>query len=86
MSNLTPVHEGAEATVSAIKATAVTKSDSTVLDLTRALYVGSGGDIVVTMYNGSDATFVGVPTGTILPIQVTKVKAATTAASILALY
>ena len=56
-----------------------------VLRTTRGLYVGGGGTLVVTML-GADSTFVNVPTGTILPIQVQKVKAATIATNILALY
>lgn len=65
-------------------AAAVTKSDTTALAGVRALYVGGGGDILATV-GGVDVTFVGVPTGTILPIQATKVKAATTATNIVAL-
>ena len=70
-------------------AAAVTKSDSTVLNpVPRALYIGSGGDVVVTMAaDGTDVTFSNVPTGTKLPVRVSKVKATgTTASSIVALY
>ena len=70
-------------------AAAVTLSDSTVLTPTpRALYIGSGGDVVVTMAaDGTDVTFANVPTGTKLPVRVSKVKATgTTASSIVALY
>ena len=70
-------------------AAAVTLSDSTVLTPTpRALYIGSGGDVVVTMAaDGTDVTFSNVPTGTKLPVRVSKVKATgTTASSIVALY
>ena len=70
-------------------AAAVTLSDSTVLTPTpRALYIGVGGDVVVTMAaDGSDVTFENVPTGTKLPVRVSKVKATnTTASSIVALY
>ena len=48
----------------------VTPSDSTML-APGALYVGGGGDIVVKLIdNTSTVTFVGVPTGMILPILV----------------
>lgn len=67
-------------------AVAVTKSDSTVLTETRGLYVGVEGDVAVTI-GGANVTFVGVPSGAILPIRVTKVlSTGTTASSIVALY
>jgi len=76
----------ADATVGAHSAFAVTPSDSTVIPTTRALYVGVGGDIVVTMSDDQNiVTFVAVPGGSILPVQVTQVRAATTATSIVAL-
>ena len=66
---------------------AVTQSDSTVLALTRALFVGVAGNVAVVVGAGSAAvTFVGVPAGTIIPIRVRKVMATgTTASSIVAL-
>lgn len=76
------------AVYSAYKALAVTKSDSTVLETTRGLYIGGTGDVAVLFTDGGIAvTFASVPTGTILPVQVTKVlSTGTTATSILALY
>ena len=47
---------------------AVTKSDSTALEF-RAVYVGGSGDISIELHDGSDVVFVGVPAGTVLPIQ-----------------
>lgn len=77
----------ADATRPAAKAVAVTPSDSTTLPVTRGLYVGSLGDVVVDMAEeGTSITFANVANGTMLPIQVTKVKAATSATNILALY
>lgn len=74
-------------TVSAYHAEAVTKSDTTVLKTTKGLYVGTTGNVVVTMNSGATPiTFTAVPAGAILPIQVTKVLAATSASNILALY
>jgi len=66
----------------------VTPHDTTALSgKTRGLYVGGAGDVTVTMHNGSDLTFVGVPAGTILPIVVTHVKSTgTDATDIVALF
>jgi hypothetical protein len=70
----------------AFKAVAVTKSDATILEKTRALYIGGTGDVAVRMADGSAVTFSAVPVG-ILPIQVDQVKSTgTTATLILALY
>lgn len=69
-------------------AVAVTPHDTNELSsVTRALYVGFGGNLKVTMQNGGDVTFVDVPTGTTLPIRCTKVfNTGTVASSILALW
>jgi hypothetical protein len=70
----------------AANAVAVTKSDSTVLTTTRALYIGGTGDVAVTMAGGGNVTFSAVPVGTLLPLRVTKVlSTGTTATLILAL-
>lgn len=80
-------HRIADATVAAIGATAVTKSDSADIFHTRGLYIGSVGDVKVTMVNGDVVTFYGAQTGSILPIQVTRVwSTGTTALNIVALY
>lgn len=69
------------------EAVAVVKSDATILTPTRGLYVGGAGDVTVDMETaGTDVVFAGVPAGTVLPIKVKKVKAATTATLIVALY
>ncbi len=77
-------------------AKAITKSDSTAIDFeggshaTRGIYVGSGGDLSVEMAGDRDGgegmsdptvVFVAVPTGTLLPISVTRVNSTGTAAS-----
>ena len=78
-------------------AIAVTPSDSTNIDFsggggpTRALYVGSGGDISVEMFDPrlSDQTvvFIAVLTGSILPIAITRGNSTlTTASSIVAIW
>lgn len=51
------------------------------------LYIGTGGNLTVTMLGGQLVTFVNVPDGTFMPIQVRRVWATNTdAADILALY
>lgn len=51
------------------------------------LYVGTGGNLTVTMIGGQTVTFVNIVDGTFLPIQVRKVWATgTDAADILTLY
>lgn len=68
-------------------AAAVTPSDSTDLGITRFLWVGGTGDVVVVMAGDAAAvTLASVPSGSLLPIRVTKVKAATSATNIVALY
>lgn len=66
----------------------VTTSDVNKLPfLTSALYVGTGGNLKVTMSGGDDVTFVNIADGSFLPILVDKVFATgTTASNILALY
>jgi len=75
---------------SAYGVAAVTKSDSTVIPTTRALWVGdvsSGGGLAVRMANGDLVTLAGVTSGQVVPLQVDKVlSTGTTAASIVALY
>lgn len=68
-------------------AAAVTPADSDLAVTARALYVGGAGDVVVYMVGSTTAiTFAGVAAGTILPIRVDQVRAATTATSIVALW
>lgn len=68
-------------------AEAVTPSDSTdLVVVSRALYIGSGGNIAVVMASGAAVTFVGLVTGSILPVRVSRVKStSTTATSIVAI-
>ena len=66
---------------------AVTKSDSTLLARTAALYVGGTGDVVVQFIaGGTSVTFKAVPAGTVLRIAVVRVMAATGASDVVALY
>lgn len=80
-------YHNADATRPAAKAVPVSPSDSTEIPVTRGLYVGTLGDLVVDMAEqGTDIEFLNVASGTFLPIQVSKIKAATSASDILALY
>lgn len=77
----------ADATVSAYDARVITPNDATIINGTRALYVGTGGVLRVSMVSGQDITFEGVPSGAVLPIQVERVWATdTTADALIALY
>ena len=50
------------------------------------LYVGTGGDLVVITIAGDEVTLANVPDGTFIPVMVKRVKAATTATDIVALW
>jgi hypothetical protein len=53
----------------------------------RAIYVGTGGTLVLANPNGgTDGTFVNVPSGFVLPVETTNVVSVTGAANLLALY
>lgn len=67
-------------------AVSITPNDTTVLDITRAIYVGTSGSVAVKMKSGATVTFTSVPVG-ILPIRVQQVlSTGTTASGIIALY
>lgn len=65
---------------------AVTPSDTVSLGRTIGLYIGGTGSLQVHGTDGVACTFAAVPGGTILPGCFTKVLAATTATSIVAMY
>lgn len=67
---------------------AVTPSDVTVFPrVTRGIYVGFGGDIVIRTADGDDLTFTFAENGTVLPIAAVMVKATgTTADNIIAMF
>ena len=75
-------------TSNATSGVSVTPNDSTSLSkVTRGIYLGGSGDVVVTMADGMDVTFKSLAAGVIHPISVTKVKATgTTATNIVAVY
>ncbi len=64
---------------------AVTPDDEADLDpVPRALWVGGGGDVAVTLPSG-DVTLKNVPDGTLLPVRALRVLEASTATEIVAL-
>lgn len=69
-------------------AVAPTKSDTDdEVFVSRGLYVGTTGDVKVTMWGGQDVTFANVPAGVVLPVCVTRVwTTGTDAADLLLLY
>lgn len=63
---------------------AITPSDGVDLAAeTRALYVGSAGDIALVLVSGDAITFAAVPAGTLLPVRAMRVKATGTTAGLL---
>jgi len=78
----------------AISARVVVKSDATVLTPTRGLYVGDAAACTLALVfqadnttgTGTAVTFANVQPGSVLPFQVAKVMAASTCASVTALY
>jgi hypothetical protein len=60
---------------------AIVPNDTTELpEVTRAIYVGTGGNIAVRMASGATLTFANVAGGSLLPARVTRVLAAGTTA------
>jgi hypothetical protein len=61
---------------------AVTPSDSTGLsEVTRALYVGTGGDVAAVLQSGASLVFVAVQQGTVLPVRAARILATGTTAT-----
>jgi hypothetical protein len=61
---------------------AITPSDSVnFTNIPRAIYVGSGGDVVMVNTDGTTCTWVAVPTGSIIPCAAIRVNATSTGAS-----
>ena len=73
---------GIETLVPGQGAFAIVKSDVTVFQFpTRLIYVGTTGDVAVTMVDGSTVVFVACPAGMLLPIVATQVLSTGTSAS-----
>jgi hypothetical protein len=63
---------------------AVTPSDTVPLTKTsRGLWVGGGGNVSVVMADGTTAVLAAVPSGTLLPLRVTRVNLASTTATLI---
>jgi len=63
---------------------AVTASDSVDLPReTRAVYVGSSGDLSVVLVDGSTVILAGLLAGSLVPVRATRVKATGTTATLL---
>lgn len=76
----------ADATVSAHRAASVALSNSAVIEMCRALYIGVSGDVKVRMANAVSITFKNVPVG-VFPVQADMVYlTGTSATEIIALY
>lgn len=79
-------YRSSNSVVSAHGSATVTPSDATVIQVTRALYVGTTGNLTVRMADGQTQLFSNVPVG-VFPIQVDMVMSTgTTASTIVALY
>ena len=74
-------------TDSAKDAFVITPNDSTDLaQRARGIYIGGGGDLEIITPEGNTVVFVGVFAGSILPLEIDRVKAAlTTATNLVAL-
>ena len=68
-------------TAPARRAFAITASDTNDLAAeTRAIYVGSAGDLVAVLSSGDEVTFAGLGGGTLLPVRARRIKASGTSA------
>jgi hypothetical protein len=71
----------------ALTARAVVPSDTTTLGGAEALWVGGAGALTLDFQDGATNVVIsGIPAGTLLPLSPLKVKAASTATLIVALY
>ena len=62
-------------------AQAVTPSDTRDLENPSVIYVGTTGNVQVETANGDTVTFIGVPSGSVIPVQVIRVFATSTTAT-----
>lgn len=65
---------------------AIVPSDTADLaEVTRAIYVGGGGNVVAQLLTGAEVTFAAVPSGSILPIRALRIRPASTATNLVGL-
>jgi hypothetical protein len=71
-----------------VNATAITEDDDVVLDnISRGIYVGTGGDMTVLMRDGEDPVeFTNIPDGTVLPIRIQSLMEASTVSDVVNLH
>lgn len=62
-------------------ASTVTPSDTVNFAEPSVVYVGVGGDVRLLTAGGTDVTFVGVPAGSVVPVQAIRVFATSTTAT-----
>lgn len=68
-------------------ATAVTEDDDTPFaDMSRGLFIGTGGDVTVTTREGSVVEFVNVPDAYVLPVRASHLMEASTASDVVNLH
>ncbi len=80
-------HRSADATVSLYGATPITPSNTADIPVTRAVYIGTSGDLKVDMADNTTITLSNVSAGYPQPLQVTRIYAdGTTATNIVAFY
>jgi hypothetical protein len=76
-----------ESPVASGEAVDISSADHTPTSCTRALWVGTGGDVKVTLLSGSVVTLANVPDGTLLPVRALLVwNVGSTATDIVALW
>jgi hypothetical protein len=68
----------------AVRCFAITPDDEADLsELVRGLFVGGGGAVAIVDMEGGTTVFAGVPSGTVLPVRVRRVRATDTTATAL---
>lgn len=61
---------------------AIAPSDGAdLVETTRAIYVGSSGNLAVTLASGAEVTLTGIPGGTLLPVRLRRIRATGTTAT-----
>ena len=59
----------------------IAPSDAAIPSVTRALYVGGGGDVALRLMGGAEVTFRGVQAGSLIPIRIDRVRSSGTTAT-----
>lgn len=81
------IGDSARVTQAANSVSAVTPSNTAPLSRgCTGIWIGGTGNVSVTMWDGSTATFTAVPAGTLLPVSPMLLNASTTATGLVALF